>query len=93
MASHSCGGELDAIRDHEDGVEVKLMIITKFVVKVLRRGAQAPQYVQRICPSPVVLTLNLKLAMAMGKFTAEGVADSMRNSRRIAELVSIQVSA
>jgi hypothetical protein len=41
----------------------------------------------------VVLTLNLKLAMAMGKFTAEGVADSMRNSRRIAELVSIQVSA
>jgi len=74
-------------------MEAKLMIITKFVVKVLRRGAQAPQYVQRICPSPVVLTLNLKLAMAMGKFTAEGVADSMRNSRRIAELVSIQVSA
>jgi hypothetical protein len=69
------------------------MIITKFVVRVLRRGAQAPQYVQRICPSPVVLTLNLKLAMAMGKFTAEGVADSMRNSRRVAELVSIQVSA
>jgi hypothetical protein len=66
---------------------------TKFVVKVLRGGAYATQYVQRVYPSPVQLTHNLKLALVMGKFTAEDVVKSMQNSRRIAELVSVQVGA
>jgi hypothetical protein len=69
------------------------MANTKFVVKVLRGGAYAAQYVQRVYPSPVQLTLNLKLALVMGKFTAEDLVKSMQNSRRIAELVSIRVSA
>jgi hypothetical protein len=66
---------------------------TKFVVKVLRGGTLAVQYVQRVYPSPVQMTPNLKRALVMGKFTAEDVVKSMQNSRRIAELVSIRVSA
>lgn len=62
---------------------------TKFVVKVLRGGTGAPQYVQRIYPSPVLMTLHLKLALPMGKFTAEDVVKSMQNPRRTAELVSV----
>jgi len=65
---------------------------TKFVVKV-NRGSRVPEYVERIDRAPIQMTTNRKQALLMGKFTAEGVADSMRNSRRIAELVSIQVSA
>jgi hypothetical protein len=66
---------------------------TKFVVKVLRGGTQAAQYVQRVYPSPVQMTLNLKRALVMGKFTAEDLVKSMQNSRRVAELVSVQVGA
>jgi hypothetical protein len=39
------------------------------------------------------MTLNLKRALVMGKFTAEDVVKSMQNSRRMAELVSVRVSA
>ena len=63
---------------------------TKFVVKVVR-GTHAAQYVQRIDRSPVQTTLNRKLALVMGKFTAEDVVDSLGNSRCIPELVPIQV--
>ncbi len=66
---------------------------TKFVVKVHRGGSDAPKYVQRLYPSPVQMTLHLKLALVMGKFAAEDVVKSMRNLRRTAELVSVQVSA
>jgi hypothetical protein len=66
---------------------------TKFVVKVLRGGSGTPQYVQRIFPIPVLMTLNLKLALVMGRFTAEDVVKSMQNPRRTAELVPVQVSA
>lgn len=64
---------------------------TKFAVKVNRGGAHATQYVQRLTPSPVLLTFNIKLALLMGKFTAEEVVKSIHNPRRLAELVSVQV--
>jgi hypothetical protein len=43
----------------------------KFVVRVSRGAARAPAYVQRIDPPPVQMTTNCKLALMMGKLTAE----------------------
>ena len=57
------------------------MMNIKFVVRVNRGGTRAPQYVQRIDPSPIQMTLNRKLALVMGKFTAEDAVKSIQNSR------------
>jgi hypothetical protein len=64
---------------------------TKFLVRVVR-GTRAAEYVERIDSSPVQLTLKRKLALAMGKLTAEDVVNSLGNSRSIPELVPVQVS-
>jgi hypothetical protein len=69
------------------------MTNTKFIVKVDRGGTHAAEYVQRIDRTPVKMTLNRKLALVMGKFTAEDAVKSIQNSRRIPELVSVQVGA
>ena len=66
---------------------------TKFVVKVNRSGARAPEYVQRIDRTPIQTTTNRKLALAMGRFTAEDAVRSLQNYRCSPELVSVQVSA
>jgi hypothetical protein len=62
----------------------------KFVVK-LNRGTRAPEFVQRIDRTPIQTTTNRKLALVMGKFMAEDTINSLQNSRRIAELISVQV--
>jgi len=64
---------------------------TKFVVKVNVGGTRAPQYVQRIDRAPIQTTTNRKLALVMGKFMAEDTIKSLQNSRRIPELISVQV--
>jgi len=64
----------------------------KFVVKV-NRGARAAQYVQRVDPTPLHMTTNRKLALVMGRLTAEDAVKSLQNSRYIPELESVQVSA
>ena len=64
----------------------------KFLVKV-NRGARAPEYVRRVDPTPIQMTTNRKLALVMGKFTAEDAIKSLQNSRCIPELESVQVSA
>jgi len=64
---------------------------TKFIVKVDRGGTHAAEYVQRIDRTPVKMTFNRKLALVMGRFTAEDAVKSIQNSRRIPELVSVQV--
>ena len=64
----------------------------KFVVKVNRGGARAPAYVQRIDRTPLQMTTNRKLALLMGRFTAEDTIKSLENSRCSPELVSVQVS-
>jgi hypothetical protein len=64
----------------------------KFIVKV-HRGTRAPEYVQRVDRSPMHMTTNRKLALLMGKFTAEDAAKSLETSRCIPELVSVSVSA
>jgi hypothetical protein len=66
---------------------------TKFVVKVNRGGTRAPEYVQRIDRTPIQTTANRKLALIMGKFTAEDAVKSIQTSRCSPELVSVQVHA
>ena len=65
----------------------------KFVVKVNRGGTRAPEYVQRVDPTPIHMTTNRKLALLMGRFTAEDAIKSLQHSCRIPELESVQVRA
>jgi len=67
------------------------MKITKFIVKLNRGGIRAPEFVQRIDRTPIQMTTNRKLALVMGKFMAEDTIKSLQNSRRIPELISVQV--
>lgn len=69
------------------------MTNTKFVVKVNRTGARSAEYVQRVDRTPIQTTTNRKLALVMGRFTAEDAVKSIQNSRCNPELVSVQVSA
>jgi hypothetical protein len=62
---------------------------TKFVVKVNRGGSRAPEYVQRIDRTPIQTTTNRKLALLMGRFTAEDAVKSIQTSRCSPELVSV----
>ena len=66
---------------------------TKFVVKVNRSGTHAPEYVQRIDRTPIQMTHNRKLALVMGRFTAEDAVKSIQNSRCSPELLSVPVNA
>jgi hypothetical protein len=50
---------------------------TKFVVKVNRGSTRATEYVQRIDLTPIQMTPNRKLALEMGRFTAEDAARSL----------------
>ncbi len=65
----------------------------KFVVKVNRSGFPAPEYVQRIDRTPVQMTTNRKLALVMGRLTAEDVVKSIQTLQRIPELASVEVGA
>ena len=65
----------------------------KFIVKVNRGGTRAPAYVQRVNPTLIQMTTNRKLALLMGKFTAEDAAKSLQTSQCTPELVSVQVTA
>lgn len=69
------------------------MINTKFVVKVNRGVSRAPAYVQRVDRTPIQMTSNRKLALVMGRFTAEDAVKSIQNSRCIPELLPVQVRA
>ena len=66
---------------------------TKFIVKVNRGGTHVLQYVRRIDRTPIQTTMNRKLALVMGRFTAEDAVKSLQNSRCTPELVSVQVRA
>jgi hypothetical protein len=69
------------------------MTNTKFVVKVNRGGTRAPEYVQQLDRTPVLMTLNRKLALLMGKLTAEDAAKFLESSRCIPELVPVRVDS
>ena len=61
-------------------------------MKVNRGGKLAPEYVQRVDTSPMHMTTNRKQALVMGKFVAEEAVLSLQTSRRIPELVPVQVA-
>jgi hypothetical protein len=65
----------------------------KFVVRVNRVGARAAQYVKRIDRTPVEMTIDRRLALMMGRFTAEDALKSIQTSRCNPELVSVEVRA
>ncbi len=65
----------------------------KFVVKVNRGGTRVPVYVQRVDSTRVQMTTNRKVALLMGRFTAEDAMKFIQNSRCIPELVSVHVGA
>jgi hypothetical protein len=69
------------------------MKTTKFVVKLNRAGTLAAQYVQRIDRTPIQTTTNRKLALVMGRFTAEDTAKSIQTARCTPELVLVQIPA
>ena len=71
---------------------MKSTTITKFLVKVTS-GTRAVQYVQRTDKSPIQMTTNRKLALIMGKLTAEDAVESLQHARCSPELVSVQVRA
>ena len=74
----SCGTkEANLVSDSERIGEILKNM--KFVVKV-SRGSLAPAFVQRIDP-PIQMTPNRKLALIMGKFTAEDAIKSIQNSK------------
>ena len=65
----------------------------KFVVKVNRSAIHTTQYVQRIDRTPIQTTADRKLALIMGKFTAEDAVKSIQSSRCSPEIVPVQVNA
>jgi hypothetical protein len=65
---------------------------TKFIVKVQRSGNTAPQYLQMLDRMPFRTTPNLKLALAMGRFTAEDAMKSLQTSRCTLEILPVQVT-
>jgi hypothetical protein len=67
------------------------MTNTKFIVRIDRGGTHAPKYVQRIDQTPIRTTTDRKLALVMGKYTAEDAVKSLQTSQCIPELVSVQV--
>lgn len=69
------------------------MKMIKFVVRVNRGGIRVPQYVQRMEPAPINMTTNRKLALVMGRLTAEDAIKSLQNSRCNPELEAVQVVA
>ena len=71
---------------------MKSITMTKFLVKVTS-GPRAAQYVQRTDKSPIQMTTNRKLALIMGKLTAQDAVESLQRARCSSELVSVQVPA
>ena len=69
------------------------MTNTKFVVRVTRSGGLASRYIQRLDRTPVLMTTDRKLALLMGRLTAEEAVLAIRNSRCTAELVPVAIAA
>ena len=67
----------------------KTMKNIRFVVRVNRSGSRGPEYVQRIDRSPIQTTTDPKMALLMGRFTAEDAVKSIQTSRCTPELVAV----
>jgi hypothetical protein len=53
----------------------------RFVVRVNRGSTLAPEYVQRVDPTPIHMTTNRKLALMIRRFTAEHAVKSLQTSQ------------
>lgn len=84
---------IDERRPFGPKMEGEIMTNIKFVVRVNRRGARAAEFVQRIDRTPIQITTNRKLALAMGRFTAEDTVKSIQHSQCSPELVPVHYSA
>ena len=71
----------------------EIMSNIKFVVRVSHAGTRAHAYVQRIGKIPFQMTTNRKLALIMGKLTAEDAAKAIQTARCIPELMPVHVNA
>jgi hypothetical protein len=71
----------------------EIMANIKFVIRVSRGGTRAPSYVQSVDRASVQMTTDRKLALMMGKLTAEDAAKTIENSRCVPELVPVQTHA
>jgi hypothetical protein len=71
----------------------RIMHTTRFLVKLTRAGAHQPQYVQRVGHVSVETTSDKKLALIMGKLTAEDAMKAIQNPRCTPELVAVKVPA
>ena len=68
------------------------MTNTKFIVKLTRVGANGPQYLVQMGKS-VKTTSERKLALVMGKYTAQDAIDSIQSARCTGELIPIKIPA
>jgi hypothetical protein len=68
------------------------MTNTKFIVKLNRVGARGPQYLVQMGKS-VKTTSDRRLALAMGKYTAQDAIASIQSVRCTGELIPIKVPA
>ena len=91
LTRRSNGAHLAYLIGYNESSE-KTMKNTKFVVKVNRGGTLKPEYVQRIDRTPIQMTSDRKLALLMGRLTAEDAVKSIQTLRCSPELVSVQVS-
>jgi hypothetical protein len=66
---------------------------TKFVVKVNRDRNRDPEYVHLIDQKAIKMTTTRRLALVMGRLTAEEMVESIRTAHRSPELVSVSVKA
>jgi len=66
---------------------------TKFLVRLKRVGATGPQYLLGISKSSIKTTSERKLALLMGKYTAQDAIDSIQSARCVGELVPVKVTA
>jgi hypothetical protein len=68
-----------------------IMEIIKVLVRVNRGGVRAAEYVRQLDRSPIRMTTDRKLALLMGRLTAEDAIKSIETSRCIPELISVSL--
>jgi hypothetical protein len=82
---------LFAIISFVSPTQEKIMEIIKFLVRVNRGGVRPAEYVQQLDRTPIRMTTNRKLALLMGRLTAEEAIKSIETSRCIPELTSVSL--
>lgn len=61
------------------------------MVRVSRSGGLAARYVRRLDCTPMSMTTDPKLALQMGRLTAEDAVSAIQSARCTAELVPVPI--